>query len=297
MAVIKSSRAAAAKPVAVAKAVKAPPLMVELPLEPTEVSNDLDDFRMLMHGEKKIGKTTLAAQQEGVFVLEFDPERRGLRMLQRHINSWPMAMAYLKALEEAAKKGKLPYVRVVIDGVDRWYRMCQAWVCTKLAISHPSEESWGKAWDLLRTTFTNAVDRFMALPCGVWFICHSNWKEVETRSGKIEKLIPTMPATAEEIVNSKVDAWFAYDYVNERRVLIVVGDDRTGAGHSIEGHFLTPAGDRVREIDMGTSPAEAWKNFLAAFHNQQTYTRIEDLDNRPVSATVPARRITIAKKR
>lgn len=243
---------------------------VELPEEYEEPRGELNDFSLLIHGEKKIGKTTLALEGGKSLILQFDPPQLTYRRLEIHCPSWEKFMAALKQLELRAKQGTFPYNRVVVDRADMWFRHAQKSACFDLGIDHPSEESWGKGWDAVRTRFMDAVDRLLSLPCGKWFLCHSEWKEVETRHGaKINKLLPNLPGTAEEILNGKVDGWFAYDYEGRYRALTIRGDDRTGAGHRINGHFETPSGLQVRTISMGKSAREGYRNLVKAFENLQ----------------------------
>jgi len=259
--------------------VKPEAIVVDLPEEASVPSHDLNDYHILIHGEKKIGKTTLATMGDGkVFVMTFDPIRKALPIIQRFMPDWATFAAYLKELEKRAKSGKFPYDRIVIDGADIWYRYCQKWVEKKLVVDHISEEKWGRGWDMLKETFQQAVIGIMNLPCGVWFISHSAWKEVETREPgrKIEKLVPLIKAGGEEILNGRVDAWFAYDYSGKDRILIVRGDERTGAGCGIKGHFLTPKGRQVVEVPMGGSEEEAWKNLVHAFENKQTFITVAE---------------------
>lgn len=253
---------------------------ISLPTEYEEPSADINDYSFLLHGEKKIGKTTTALEGGRVLVLQFDPKQKAYKRLEIKIKSWKDWQKTIKLLEQAFRKGNKPYDRVVIDGADAWYKMCQEYVCEKLVINHPSEEAWGKGWDALRQAFTKAVDRLLDLPCGRWFLCHSAWKEIETHDGdEVIKLVPVLTKGAEEILNGKVDAWCAYDYVEGKRVLFVEGSERIGAGHRMDSegyaHFRTPGGRRVAHIDMGDSPKQGYINLLAAFNNKQTYTVIK----------------------
>lgn len=279
-------------------AVGKPKIQVSLPTELSEAIHDLSQYHLLIHGEKKIGKTTLTTVEENVFLLSFDPIQKALELFQRHVPTWDHFMAYLEKLEALVAADKYPYRRVVIDGADIWHRRCQDWVCKKLVITHPSDEEWGKAWSLLKETFSNAVDRLLALPGGCWFISHSTWREVETRSGhKVPKLVPLLSGSAEEILVGKVDGWFAYDYMDTERVLVVRGDERTGAGHRIRGHFLTPDGRMVTEIPMGGDEFESWNNLIAAFNNEQAFATLEERDGVARDLTPRLKKAFVAKKK
>lgn len=255
------------------------PIKVTLPTTVSAVSDELNDYSFIIHGEKKIGKTTLVTQQEGTFLLTFDPLQKSLSILQAHCPNWDTFEAYLKKLEEAAAAGTYPYKRITIDGADIWHRLCQEKACRTLGISHPSDEEWGKGWDAVNVLFNKAVDRVLALPGGVWFISHSEWREIQTRKTnvKVTKLVPLLKSKAEDVLVGKVDGWFAYTYDEKRRVLVVRGDERTGAGHRVRGHFVTTDGRPVDEIYMGGSEEEAWANFDNAFHNRQEYATVDEL--------------------
>lgn len=244
-----------------------------LPTEYEEPGGDLNDFAILIHGEKKIGKTSLAGEGGRVLFLQFDPPQISYRRMEIVCKNFGIFKKALKALEKKAVSGResFPYDRVVVDRADLWHKCAQHFACEKLAIDHPADEQWGKGWDRVRTEFSDAVKRILNLPCGKWFLCHSDYEEVENRKGdKIRKLVPNLSGMPDEILNGMVDAWFAYTYVKRRRVLVVRGDERTGAGHRIDGHFLTPEGEPVETIPMGDSAKEAYKNLLAAFNNEQS---------------------------
>lgn len=263
---------------------KKPPTLAEtlsLPTEPSVISDDLNDYSFLIHGEKKIGKTTLATAEPGVLVLSFDPLRPGLEIMQVHCPDWAHLKTYVSKLEAAAK-GKFPYKRLVLDRVDLAYIACTKWVCKERGIDHPSDEGYARAWHALRDEFLSVILRLLRLPCGTWFICHSEWKEQKSKTGVTTfKLVPDLAGRAEEILNGLVDGWFAYDYEGPKRILYLLGDATIGAGHALDTHFLTPEGERVREVEMGSSPKEAWQAFLAAFNNKQRHTTLAEAEAPP----------------
>lgn len=258
------------------KLVKKAELSIELPEDYTEASSSFDEHSLLIHGEKKIGKTTLANQGGRTLFLQFDPPQRAYRRMEVVCPDWRTFNAVLAKLERHC-----PYDRVCVDGAENWFKRCQKWACEKLAVEHPQEAPWGQGWDLLRSTFSEAVDRILRLPCGRWFLCHSAWREVETRKGrKIEKLLPVLSRAAEEILNGRVDGWFAYDYYEDQRIMIVRGDERTGAGHRLDSddnpHFRTRKGEPIAEVPMGSSPEEAYRNLVAAYENKQAFSHISE---------------------
>lgn len=257
---------------------------IELPTGRSAPVTDPWQYAYLITGEKKIGKTKFAIEGVEELVLQFDKPQMAYKIREIMIESWTKFKRTLIALEDKASEGNsdFPYQRIVIDGAGEWYTMCQTFTCKKFGVEHPSEEGYARAWHFLRDEFTDAVNRLLRLQrsvgCGMVFIAHSEWKEKKTRDGaKTERLVPNLPPRAEEILNGKCDAWFTWDYSGERRIMVVQGDEITGAGHRIDGHFQTPDGERIREIYMGESSAEALENFTKAFNNEQPYTTLRGL--------------------
>lgn len=254
-------------------------------------------YSYLITGEKKIGKTSFALEGCEEFVIQFDKPNLAYRIREECPKVWKEVERIVKALEDASNEGSFPYQRIIIDGVGEAYAMCQAAVCKYFQVEHPSEVGYARGWHKLRDDFTDFINRLLRLQstanCGAMFIAHAEWKEVNVRGGgKIEKLVPNLAGKCEEIVNGKVDAWFIYDYIGKRRVLVTQGDMETGAGHRIDGHFLTESGEKIVEIDMGSSPKDAMDNFLSAFHNKQKYSTIEELEEADKLAKPSPRKTT-----
>lgn len=278
-----SATSPAAAPVKKTAEPAAAALVLSLPDEPSEVSDNINDYYFMIHGVAKIGKTSMAVEEGDVLLLTFDPLNKSLPLLQRFVPTWAHLIGYLQLLEKKVAEGTYRYKRCVLDGTDLMYRLCQRAVEKELVVDHVSEEKWGRGWDKLKDTFIQTVDRLMALPGGCWFICHSEWREIETRRGvKATKLMPLMKAAAEEIVVGKCDCWCAYDYNGKERVLIVRGHEKIGAGTKVKNHFMTTDGRPVYEIPMGDSETDAWANLVAAFNNEQRFASLAERDGDPV---------------
>ena len=253
-------------------------IVVSIPKRPSKVCTDFRLYSVLIHGEKKIGKTTMWAHEEGAFFLEFDRVQLSLAIRQKHVPSWPHFVAYIDLLEESPGDVRT----VIVDGVDIAYQLCFNWSCEKMAITHPHDENdYGKSWNFIRSQFENAMLRLLSLNehgIATRFISHSKWAEIKTRGGgKQDKLIPFMTSQAEEVLNGRIDIWAAYTYDGSKRVLILEGSEEIGAGHRCDGRFLTPDGEAIQEIHMGKSSKEAYTNLLEAFNNEQTYTTVAEM--------------------
>lgn len=245
---------------------------VTIPTEPEEPENNIDEHAILVHGEKKVGKTTVSMAGRKTLLLQHDPKQRSYRRYEILCRDWATSLGAVKKLE----KDLYGYDRICIDGADQWYRQCVKFVCEKRGINHPSDESWGSAWDAVRDEFARALTRFLDLPCSCWFTCHSHWKEVELRDRTmIDRLVPRLTSMPEELINGAVDAIFAYEFEGSdgHRILRLQGDDRVMAGHRMDTadspHFrCVRTGKPIRKLIMGNTPEEASKILELAFSNK-----------------------------
>ena len=256
-----------------------------LPTVPHPVSADINDYHFLISGEAGIGKTSSTMTMPGVFLISFDPFHKSLNVIEEYcagtVQGFRKFLKILKALE-AACKNTFPYPRVVIDGADLWFRACQKYVCYNSGVEHPADGKYGKVWDALKSEFISVVDRMMALPCGIWFVCHAKDKEVEKRDGtKVEKLRPVLSNAAEEILVGKVNGLFNFHYINDERVCRIRGSEDISAKCNVDGHFQTPKGRQVVDIMLGDEgPKVAYERIIKAFHNRQTYVGYDEYQKR-----------------
>ena len=255
---------------------------VSLPTEPSQPADDLHRYGFLIHGEKKLVKTTLGIEGVDALVLQFDRPQLAYKIKEKVVEDWKHSVLVIDEIERQVKAGEFKFDRIVIDGVGDWWNMAEAFVCKKYVIDDLKDLEWGQAFRSLKNTFLGQVNRLHRLQrtaeCGLFYICHSEWREMQVRKGapKVNKLSPMLASRCEEIVNSKVDATFAYDRHGRRRVLVLLGDEMTMAGHSIDGHFLTRDGRRVEEIDMGGSAADAAASLIEAFNNEKEHASFAD---------------------
>jgi len=234
-----------------------------LPTEMSKPSVRLGDYSILLFGLEKIGKTTLAAQFPDAIFLMAEPGGRGLSIYQTPITNWP---TFKKALRLLSKDKR--FKTVIVDTVDILFKMCERTTCRKMGIDHPSDEDWGKGWNAIRDEFTEQMALLLSLGKGVILISHATEREIKRRDGsKYHVIGPTMAGQARSVIQPMVDIWCYYAFNKDRRTLIIRGDEHVTAGVRPPKNFLWD-GKPVVEIDMGESPEEAYKNFIAAFKNE-----------------------------
>jgi hypothetical protein len=273
-----------------AKGTKADAPPFTLPEALSEPSDALQDYSILLYGDKKIGKTTLCSMFPGAYFLMTEPGGRALRVYQTPVNDWLVAKQALRALE--TNPGK--FRTVVVDTVDMLYQHCFTHVSKVEGWDHPSEEAWGKGWAALRKEFSGYITRLLALDMGVILTSHSQEREIKRRDGsKYDRIQPTMSGMARDMVEAMVDIWMYYTYDGSDRILLLQGDDHVAAGHRLQEHFRTPDGaGYVRAVDMGTAPEVGFENIMAAFDNRYVPAAPE-----PEAPTPEVKRIKVSKKK
>lgn len=247
--------------------------------EVTEPSDRLEDYIILLTGEKKIGKTSLANMfGERAYFLATEVGYRGLRIRKSDIPDWATARAAARALAKAGSK----FGPIVVDTVDKLYDRCEEYTCEKLAIQSLSDEEWGKGYAECRKEFERFISTLSRIGVGLILITHTEEREVKTRGGSnYDRIVPTMAKQARRVIEPLVDIWTYYMYDGTRRVLVIEGDDHISAGHRLVNRFRTPDGKKVRQIDMGHSAKRAYRNLVAAFNNQYEPSNEEGEDEKP----------------
>jgi len=228
-----------------------------LPTEKTPPKQDLADLTLLIYGSSKIGKSTWCSQAEGAVFLATEAGLNNLEVFQVPITRWE---EFLLACREIAE-GKHPFRTVVIDTVDNAYRMCADYICAKFKIDHESDLGFGKGYALINNEFHRVITKVSLLPYGLFLVSHSQEREIETRTGKHTRIVPTLPDKVRKVVLGMVDLILYCD------LEMTAGPDGSVAGRRVmrtKPHVNYEAGDRtgrlpeVIDLDFG--------KFLEAFN-------------------------------
>jgi len=229
-----------------------------LPKEKTPPKQDLADLSLVAFGQSKLGKSTWASGAEGALFLATEPGLNSLNVYQIPIRTWD------ELLEASAEigQGRHQFKTIIIDTVDNAYKLCADHICTKFKVQHESDLGYGKGWSLVNGEFQRVLTKLAFLPYGLFLISHSQEKEIETRTGKYIKIVPTLPDKARKIVLGMVDMILFCDLevsVDENGKQVVRRVMRTKPSLYYE------AGDRTgrlpETIDLN------FKAFLEAFNN------------------------------
>ena len=172
-----------------------------LPTKTTPKKQNLADLTVLAYGRSKIGKTTMCSQADGALFLATEPGLNALDVYQVPIQSWDQLLAAGSEIAE----GKHSFKTIVVDTIDNAYRMCAEHVCAKFKIEHESDLGYGKGWALINNEFHRVLTKLAFLPYGLFLVSHSVEREIETRTGKYTRIVPTLPDKARKIVLGMVD--------------------------------------------------------------------------------------------
>lgn len=174
-------------------------------IEPTTVEPVYDltipDTHNFIANDFVVHNSTWCSHAEGALFLSTEPGLNSLEVFQVPIRSWDELLAACGEIAE----GNHQFKTVVIDTIDNAYRMCAEHVCRKFKVEHESDLGYGKGYAMANGEFQRVLNKLAFMPYGLHLISHSQNIEVETRTGKYTKIVPTLPDKARKIVLGLVD--------------------------------------------------------------------------------------------
>jgi hypothetical protein len=243
-----------------------------LPTSKTPPKTSLSDLTVMVYGQTKIGKTTLCAQAEGALFLATEPGLNALDVYQAPILSWE---DLLNACAEIVE-GKHPFKTVIVDTIDNAYRFCVDYILKKFKVEHESDLGYGKGYALVNNEFQRVLTKLAFLPYGLFLISHAKEMEMDSRTGKYTRVVPTLPDKARKIVLGMADMVLFCD------LEVITGDNGEQNMRRVirtKPSLYYEAGDRTGRLpdilDLD------FKAFLTAFSGTSTPVR-------PVATSKPA---------
>jgi hypothetical protein len=270
MAIKKVPIAMAKKPIAVGATKSSE---YALPEKPKKACSDFFLYASLLYGRPGIGKTSFLSSFPDALLLSCERVSKGIECFDFNaenggVTSWTVFLAAIDLLEKTPGRFKT----VGIDTIDALYSHCLDYTCKKNGMSHPSDEGYGKGWEMVRKNFTAALDRLWATKRGIVFTSHAKEVEVKSHSGETyTRIQPTMSGQAYGFIKAKTDFVFYAEYYrdaegNPLRILITSGDDVVDA---------KSAGNLPRFLPF--EKGKAVETVLAAFDGEDVGLNPNDL--------------------
>ncbi len=172
-----------------------------LPTQKTLPKNELSDLTVLTYGMPKAGKSTFCAHAEGALFLATEAGLNHLETYQVPIATWDDFLEASKAVLE----GKHSFKTIVVDTIDNAYKLCADYICKKQKVEHESDLGYGKGYALVNNEFYRALARLSMSPYGLYLVSHAQEREMETRTGKVMRVVPTLPDKARRSILGMVD--------------------------------------------------------------------------------------------
>lgn len=210
-----------------------------LNLQPTKINKDLKGKFILIYGQPKIGKTSLAAQFPRNLLLAFEPGYNALNnAMVQPVTKWSEFKQVLKQLSQPEVQNK--FDTVTLDTVDLVWDACEKYICSQNVNEQTGETPkslgdipWGKGYDLCKKEFDGALRQIAMLGYGMVLISHEQLKNVKTESGQeYQKFMPTLSDRPKLIANRLVDiiAYLRLSSEDGKRYIYTRGNDRFEAG-------------------------------------------------------------------
>lgn len=230
---------------------------------------------ILLHGHKKVGKTTLAVSfPKPVVVFATEPGHRyvskikGVKIIKVYNkDQWTDHRQFIRNQLKATKAKT-----VVIDTTNTYYQVCSSYVCGLEGKSYPTEiGSRGLGWDKVRRELLDVLND-LAMVCEEMkatqiFICHSKSEELEYRTITLTKQTYSLQLQPDDIVAANVDNIWYLDFPVEEEANAEIVPYRT---LWLKGNANIRAESRDPALKIGRikrlKPDTAYKQIVKAFY-------------------------------
>lgn len=202
---------------------------VALPTAPQVRKATPMDARVVLLGQPKIGKTTLAAawNPEKTLILDFEG---GTRLLDGdHFVLRVSTFPDFQQSVDLIVTGDHPYETIVLDTADALWKLTDQHVAKGKNQVAAGLIEYGKGVAEAEGLFRREVGRLLATDLGVWFTGHTEILEVN----KVQRYMPTLDKRVRGYVLGACDYVLFAEAQGPRRVLHTQPSERFEAGSRI----------------------------------------------------------------
>jgi hypothetical protein len=181
----------------------APPLipMSILPTSKTPPNTELCQQKVLIYGRPKIGKSTFCSHIDRALFLDLEGGLNSLNVCKVSLNRYEDTLLACSEI----KAGNHPYATIVIDPIENLLKQCSDDKLKKLNIDHESDLPYGKGYAIVWNELQRVLTKLVLLPYGLILVSHCKEVEIETRTGKYTRVVPSLPDKIQNIVLGFVD--------------------------------------------------------------------------------------------
>ena len=174
-------------------------------IQPHEVSRDLCGYTVMLYGEPKTGKTTIASQFPKALLLAFETGYLAIPgIMAQPINKWSEFKQVLKQLKD--EKAHEQFSNIVIDTADIAYDLCEKFICNQAGVSAINEIPYGQGWSKASKEFDEALRSIPQMGYGLVMISHSQDKSFVDENGvEYNQIVPTLANRPRLIVDRMSD--------------------------------------------------------------------------------------------
>jgi hypothetical protein len=161
-----------------------------LPIEKTKKVTNLTDYIIFIYGQPGIGKSTFCSNFEQALFLATEPGLKSLEVYAETITCWEDLLRVGNELLTS----KHNFKSIIIDTIDNAYTFCTQYIARQKHVEHIADIPSGKGFGLATEEIYRVVLK-LSQNFGLIMTSHAQAKEVETRTGKYNKVVPALPET------------------------------------------------------------------------------------------------------
>lgn len=181
-----------------------------LDLQPHQVSRNLQGYSVLVYGDPKTGKTTVASHFPGALLCAFEKGYNALPgVFAQPITSWGDFKKVINQLKQPAVAEK--FQTIVVDTGDIAYDYCSKYVCARESTAEKTYETlgdlpYGKGYALAQAEYDEQFRKILQLNYGLVIISHAKDKTFKDETGKeYNQIVPTLDTRAAQICERTCD--------------------------------------------------------------------------------------------
>ncbi len=176
-----------------------------LAIQPHQISRDLREKIVVIYGEPKVGKTTIASQFPKALLLAFEKGYNALSgVMAQNVTKWSEFKKVLKQLENKAVQEK--FETIIVDTADLAYASCEKFIIQREGVDKIGDIPYGAGYKMVRDEFDTSLRSIPMMNYGLVMISHAQIATVTMEDGtEYSKTMPTLAKQPRGVVLSMAD--------------------------------------------------------------------------------------------